>query len=465
MVRRLHFYAGLLVGPFILVAALTGALYAAAPQIEKVVYHHQLTTESSGPSLPLDQQVSRAVAYVDAHDGIHDASRKVLSVRPAPGAGRTTRVQFLDPHAETESDSRAVFVDPVTGAVRGDLEVYGSSGALPFRTTVDKLHRGLLLGEPGRIYSETAASWMWILAVGGLLLWWPRLRARRQAGRPLGTALRESTLPGPQAQGRNRLAVLHSGLGLALLAAMVFLSATGITWSAHAGEHVSSLREALGWQAPVPETSLSGAGTASGEHAEHHGMSPGAGSGAAMPVDRGYDAALAAARTAGVESPLVEIASSPAQGTAWTVRETDPHFPTHVNSASVDPSTGQVVDTVDFQKDYSLPAKLARWGIDIHMGLWWGLANQVLLFLVALGLAAMVVLGYRMWFARRPSWRRPRAPRRALPAAPWWGWLAVGVPAAAAGAFLPLFGIPLLLFVAADALLWLRSRRRTPGAS
>lgn len=160
MVRRLHFYAGLLVGPFILVAALTGALYAAAPQIEKVVYHHQLTTESSGPSLPLDEQVSRAVAYVDAHDGIHDASRKVLSVRPAPVAGSTTRVQFLDPHAETESDSRAVFIDPVTGAVRGDLEVYGSSGALPFRTAVDKLHRGLLLGEPGRIYSETAASWM-----------------------------------------------------------------------------------------------------------------------------------------------------------------------------------------------------------------------------------------------------------------------------------------------------------------
>ncbi len=36
-----------------------------------------------------------------------------------------------------ESESRAIFVDPYTNAVRGDLTVYGTSGASPVRTWVD----------------------------------------------------------------------------------------------------------------------------------------------------------------------------------------------------------------------------------------------------------------------------------------------------------------------------------------
>src|SRR3546814_3422111 len=38
LILRLHFYAGILIGPFILIAALSGGLYAMAPTIEKFVY-------------------------------------------------------------------------------------------------------------------------------------------------------------------------------------------------------------------------------------------------------------------------------------------------------------------------------------------------------------------------------------------------------------------------------------------
>ena len=34
-IQRIHFYGGMFVGPFILVAALTGCLYAMAPTLEK----------------------------------------------------------------------------------------------------------------------------------------------------------------------------------------------------------------------------------------------------------------------------------------------------------------------------------------------------------------------------------------------------------------------------------------------
>ncbi len=29
----------------------------------------------------------------------------------------------------------------------------------------------LLLGDSGRLYSELAASWMWVAALGGIALW------------------------------------------------------------------------------------------------------------------------------------------------------------------------------------------------------------------------------------------------------------------------------------------------------
>ncbi len=79
-----------------------------------------------------------------------------------------------------ESESRAIFIDPVTLAVKGDLVVYGTSGTLPFRAAIDYLHRNLMLGDFGRYYSELAASWLWIAALGGTLLWWWNRKIRRK---------------------------------------------------------------------------------------------------------------------------------------------------------------------------------------------------------------------------------------------------------------------------------------------
>lgn len=51
------------------------------------------------------------------------------------------------------------------------MTVCGTSGSLPLRTAIDQLHRSLLLGDPGRLYSELAASWLWVAAITGLGLW------------------------------------------------------------------------------------------------------------------------------------------------------------------------------------------------------------------------------------------------------------------------------------------------------
>ena len=98
-------------------------------------------------------------------------------------------------------------------------------------------------------------------------------------------------------------------------------------------------------------------------------------------------------------------------------------------------------------------AKAAKLGVNTHMGVLFGLANQVVLVLAALGIAAMVVFGYVMWWQRRPAGARVgRAPAAgALARAPGWGLAVVALVAAFLGVLLPTVGVTLLLFLLVDA--------------
>src|SRR5690242_16440767 len=86
---RLHFYAGVFVGPFLLVAALSGGLYAIAPTMEQFVYRSYLHTNSTGDALAVSDQVRAAEAQ--------RPDLTVTAVRPAVEPGETTRVMFDDP--------------------------------------------------------------------------------------------------------------------------------------------------------------------------------------------------------------------------------------------------------------------------------------------------------------------------------------------------------------------------------
>ena len=121
----------------------------------------------------------------------------------------------------------------------------------------------------------------------------------------------------------------------------------------------------------------------------------------------------------------------------------------------MDPSTGAVLETVRFA-DWPLPAQLAEIGISAHMGILFGIANQLLLVALALGIIAVVVWGYRMWWLRRPT--RARAPggteRPTVGAT-----VAVGGAAVVVGVFLPVLGVSLLVFLLGDAT-WQEHRYR-----
>jgi uncharacterized iron-regulated membrane protein len=259
---------------------------------------------------------------------------------------------------------------------------------------------------------------------------------------------------------------LHGTVGTVLLAGFVFLSASGLSWSAQAGANIDTLRTALGWETPSVSTTLTGPATPTvGDHAGHGGAA-----GPAVTPTPGtdpgvFDRVQQIAREDIITAPMIDI-NPPAQpGTAWTVTEAGREWPATASAVAVDPSTGKVTSRADFD-DFTLAAKLTRWAIAAHMGLLFGLPNQLALLALAAGLSAMIIWGYVMWWKRRPTrvgiWTLGRPPARgAFLRAHWAGVTATVTVMVTLGLFLPLLGCSLLGFLVLDYVVAEIKGRRT----
>ncbi|EGX55059.1 integral membrane protein [Streptomyces zinciresistens K42] len=431
LILRLHFYAGVLIAPFLLVAATTGFLYAGSFQAEKIIYSKEMTVPVGDRKLPISQQVAAARTSYPEGD--------IAAIRPSATDDASTRVMLSGVKGVESDRTLAVFVDPYTAEVRGALEQYGSSAALPVRTWIDRFHRDLLLGESGRLYSELAASWLWVVALGGVVLWFSRRRALRK--------VRGTT-------GRRRTLGLHGTVGVWAAIGFVFLSATGLTWSTYTGANIAELRTSLGQETPSVSAAV-GAGH------EGHGGGGGTASGDVGGVS--LDKVLAAARAQGLSNP-VEIVPPADAKSAYVVKQIQAQWPTKADSVAIAPATGQVTDTLRFD-DYPVLAKLTRWGIDLHTGVLFGLVNQIALMALTLALILLIVWGYRLWWqrGRGSSFGRP-IPRGAWRQVPPLILVPLVAVVAAVGYFVPLLGITLAAFVVLDIAVGAVARRRGKAA-
>ncbi|WP_415949169.1 PepSY-associated TM helix domain-containing protein [Streptomyces sp. KLOTTS4A1] len=451
LLLRLHFYAGIFVAPFLLVAALTGLVYTFAPQLDQLVYGDQLRVERvAGEPRPLSEQIAAARA---AHpEGTLD------SVISPPGPEDTTQVVLSVP--ELGENQRTVYVDPYTAEVKGELTT--SWGSTPLTTWLSELHSSLQLGDAGRLYSEVAATWLWVLVAGGLVLWLGRVRGQRAKG------ARGALLPDRGARGVRRTRSWHAATGVWLALGLLFLSATGLTWSQYAGDRFGQLLDTVKGKAPRLDTALPGAEPAAeGDHAGHgeHAGHGAAGNETASADPADFDTALAVARDAGLGG-TVQVKPPADSASAWAVAQKDNVWPVRFDSVAIDVDR-RVVTAESRWADYPVLAKLTKLGIQAHMGRLFGIVNQIALAAIALGLTLVVVWGYRMWWQRRPIRDDRRAVLGKAPARGAWRRLplpvlVLGVPAVVAlGWALPLLGVTLLGFLVVDVVVGFVGRART----
>jgi uncharacterized iron-regulated membrane protein len=418
LIRRVHFYAGILVAPFLVVLCLTGIAYVFTPQLNDLVYADELLVEpQAGPNAALDAQVAAATA---AYPGI-----PVKSVRPSVEADRTTMVELAAPDAP-EGETLAVFVNPYTGEVAGSFTL--AHGEPPMQRWLRDLHGDLNLGTPGAIYSEFAASWLPVLFIGGIILWVGKRRARR----------RDLVVPTAGPPGRARLLGWHGSVGIWLTAALVFISLTGLTWSTFAGDRFKTVLTALDARTPsVTAEAPTGPTLVTVGQAEAIG------------------------RQAGFQGPLT-ITPPTAPGKPLVVAETSDTVPLHRDKLALDPATGAVLERLDFA-EYPFLAQLTTIGIRAHTGTLFGLTNQIAMTAMSLGIMAMVFWGYRMWWLRRPTrggWARALEPRGILRTTSQPVLFAVVLGVLALAWLLPVFGVSLALFLVYDAVVGARAARR-----
>lgn len=418
--RRVHFLAGILIAPFLAVLCLTGLIYVFSPQIHDTLYHPALyVNRVDGAPHPVSEQIQAALR---AHP-----ESTLKSIITAPAANRTTRVVLS---IRGSASDRTVFVDPYTNYLNGELSTVDNR--LPANTWLRALHSDLQLGQVGRLYAELAASWLPLLVVGGLVLWFVRTRRKR--------SLREVLLPSTKGKkGWTRLRGVHGSLGLWLAAGLLVASVTGLAMSQFAGGRGDSTVDPIGLRAPT----LAAAPVPVPVNAQ--------------PI--GIDQALAIAVSEGLRGELT-VTPAGGGGTPFTAAEMSEGLLIQRDSIAIDPYTARVTERIGW-RDYSLMAKLSILGTEFHTGTLFGLANQILLTILAAATLVLLVLGYRMWWIHnpyrsrwttlpRPVWRQISRPTLVI--------TVLGV--AVVGWVLPVFAVSLVVFVILDAALSKITRKR-----
>ena len=440
---RWHFYAGLIVAPFLLILAVTGAIYLFNDEINDAVYPHQRFV-AEAQVLPVSRLIAAALS--DYPGG--SATRIDMPVSP----GRSAQV-FVTP---AEGDPRRVFVDPGTAEVLGSY-VYT-------RTLVgfaDTFHGSLMLGDRGDAVVELMACWGLILVITGLYLWWPR------GGRGLAAAL------SPRLMNRGRMLwkEIHAVTGVWTALLIAFLILTGLPWATVWGGFLKQGTDALGIGYPanhrmhgaVPTTTSAAAPVqtlqqaigeapwtlenapmpASDPHAGHHGGGEG------MTLEQ-------AANGIGIDSAVSALAF---QGMTTAYRLTLPRGPDGVYTAytypdrpegqrtlHIDQYSGRVLGDVRYA-DYGPAAKAVELGVQIHMGNYFGRANQIVMLIACLGVIVLSITGPVMWWKRRPKGGLG-APRELHPLR----LRTVALLTVGLGAVFPLAGLSLVVILIGDAL-------------
>ncbi|RYY80440.1 MAG: PepSY domain-containing protein [Moraxellaceae bacterium] len=473
---RWHFYAGLFVMPLLIVLAVTGTLYCFKPQLEPLMYPHLLMVQPQAAS-PLDTNLLLAAAQHATPVGSTPISMPVSVPVSVPvlklaahHTNRSTEFIFRFPNGKQYS----VYVNPYNAKVLGSLSVSDR-----FMQVIRMLHRKLLLGKTGELLMELAACWTLIMIGTGMALWWPR---RQQDN---GAVRRMELLPRLSLKGRSFWKSLHAAMGIWLAIGGIAFILTGLPWSGFWGKNFQSLVGMTNLGAPagvwgdLPFKSgqhgiqgMKDLNQSSSAGAHHHaetmsGMVMDQLSVAQVPWAVGQLPVPNSAATS-ASLPPVSISQIVAKLTALGIK-TDytlalpaspqgvytvtyfPADPKQERTLYIDQYSGKVLHDIGYQ-DYGAISKAVSYGTSLHMGRYFGLANQIISALISMGLALMALTGAVMWWKRRPA-HSLGAPLKDQLAPPMLGWK-IGL--VMLGIIFPLMGLSLLVIWAMDWILFQR---------
>jgi uncharacterized iron-regulated membrane protein len=405
---RWHFYAGLFVTPIIFIMAVTGGLYLLQPQIEDLLYGDRLY-------LPAAYQ-----GVID-HDALVQAAknrwsaRQVHSYQPPATSRQTAQVVLTT----KDGVKLTVFLHPTTQQVLGTVVEKWR-----LMNLAREIHKGLMLGTPGRVITELAACWLIVMLATGFYLWWPRRHQERGV-----------LVPNTHTRGRKLWREFHAVPGAWVGLWIGALLITGLPWSILWGGLLTDLSTRVGEGFPKAVFS-----------ARPHSLSPLSLSDAALPDISMNQLFQEIAQQHINHAFKIDYPWGP-KGSYALMPLRHGGEPHNLAFLFFDRRSGHLLEAYRWD-NLGKVGRLTSLGVAFHEGRLFGGANQLLNLTAVLVLISLCISGPVMWWKRKPQ-KALGAPR--LPANTRLPKRIIAI-IALVGILLPLFGASVLLILMLEKL-------------
>jgi uncharacterized iron-regulated membrane protein len=351
-----HHWAGVSLGLFIIVSAITGAAMAFRPQVDPLLYPSMLTASACSQPITVDQVLANAV--------VHHPQSSVSYVRVQNRPGQPWIVRF--------KDRDAVHVDPCTGRVLGTQNRYGGVYGI-----IELVHTAKYVPNGNILIGSITLLFAILLIVGGFTLWWPRG----------SNGFRHALKFNPRTKGRTRLMSLHRIAGAYAAAALLILA-------------VTALPQAFDWakdaiyvttQSTPPTIPAATPLTVGGPRISLESVWQTAVRLSPNPVEQ-----------------LIHVDHAPGKAFETFMIEADaPHI--HARSfLYIDPVDGKIVSFEPYRSS-NIGRKIYYWTMALHMGVFGGVAGQLVMLLIAAVILLIVTTGATTFLQRRANAKRNAA--------------------------------------------------------
>lgn len=346
LVLNLHLYMGMIAAIFLVTLSLSGAVIAFEPELNQA-FHPELTRVTPGKSLDWDLFRARVERQTPGW--------KLLRIYFPERAEQSTYVRLRSP---TTHRIRHVYVNQYTGAVLGSTED-GSNWIIK----VHDLHVNLMSGKVGNHIVTWSTFALLLLALSGLVLWWPRRLFRWSSWRPAVRWNRE----------------LHMTVGFWSSLAMLAFALTGLGLHYQTGKLLKLLN-----------TSRT-AHTMPGHGPSLEGM-------------------LQSAREAlpGTMIPRLLLPDKPGDPVFIYQRYPEDKTPAGRSFTTLDPHTGAVLSVGSSRTAPLLETALVQYTREIHTGTILGLPTKILAVFFSLLLTVLAVTGPLIWLNKQRAAARGR---------------------------------------------------------
>ncbi|MEP6671206.1 MAG: PepSY-associated TM helix domain-containing protein [Chthoniobacter sp.] len=345
----IHLVTGLAAAIVLLLLGATGALLVFENEIDHTLNAalfrvHPLRWEP----LPLDELV-----------------QKVENARPGSRVGSLNLpaendIAYVLTLKQPPGKPLGVTVNPYTGEVIGTLD-----SANPFMRKVHQFHKNLLLGPPGSQVMAWGAILLVVLALTGLVLWWPR---------------KLWSLGGAKATGR-RSFDWHNFFGFYSSIFMLIFGVTGIVihWDAEA-MHLAGRLSGQPTTLPVPKVSPAAPG--------------------AKPLTAGAAFTAATNAVPGATITSIQGLGSMNAPLRITMRFPEDRTPAGRTNVYLHPTTGAVL-LAQSSRNAPAPYRIVKlWNRQLHTGDTFGWPSRIIAALASASLPLLTITGPLIWWSR-----------------------------------------------------------------